>query len=81
MIDENDARWLRERFDGVVSMLSEAMAIAGHHEPLDGATTAAFGAAIAYAEMGGRFGVFDRETAMGLLASYLDDEYWTPIAG
>jgi hypothetical protein len=81
MIDENDARWLRERFDGVVHMLSEAMASTGHHEPLDGATTAAFGAAIAYAEIGARFGVLDRETAMGLLASYLDDEYWTPIGG
>ena len=81
MIDENDARWLRERFDSVLSMLSEAMATTGHHEPLDGATTAALGAAIAYAEIGGRFGVLDRETAMGLLASYLDDEYWTPIGG
>ncbi|MGH8983454.1 MAG: hypothetical protein ACRDY6_06205 [Acidimicrobiia bacterium] len=81
MINENDARWLRDRFDAVVSMLSEAMATTEDHEPLDGATTAAFGAAIAYAEIGGRFGVLDRETAMGLLASYLDDDYWTRIGG
>lgn len=80
MIDENDARWLREQFDGVVNRLSEAMAEKDHHEPLDGATTAAFGAAIAYAEIGGRLGVFDREAAMALLASYLDDDYWTPIS-
>jgi hypothetical protein len=81
MIDESDAQWLRAKFDSVVSMLSEAMASTDHHEPLDGATTAAFGAAIAYAEIGARLGVLDRETAMGLLASYLDDDYWTPIAG
>jgi hypothetical protein len=80
MVDENDARWLREQFDSVVTRLSEAMATKDHHEPLDGATTAAFGAAIAYAEVGARFGVLDRETAMGLLASYLDDDYWTPIS-
>jgi hypothetical protein len=81
MIDEKDAQWLRARFDGVVSMLSEAMATTAHHEPLDGATTAAFGAAIAYAEIGGRLGVLDRDTAMGLLASFLDEDYWMPIAG
>ncbi|HEX6310554.1 MAG TPA: hypothetical protein VF152_02905 [Acidimicrobiia bacterium] len=43
----------------------------------DGATTAAFGAAIAYAEIGGRLGVLDRATAMALLRSYVDGDSWS----
>jgi hypothetical protein len=77
MIDESHARWLRARFDVVVDALSDSMAAKDDAEPLDGATTAALGAALAYAEIGSELGVLDRATAMGLLRSYLDDESWS----
>jgi hypothetical protein len=77
MINEVDARWLRQRFDAVVDALGKSMAEKHDLEPLDGATTAAFGAAIAYAEVGSKLGILDRATAMELLRSYLDDDYWS----
>lgn len=76
MLNDLDARWLRARFDEVVHALGEAMATTRPGDPLDGAATAALGAATAYANAGIRLGVLDRELAIELLRSYADDDYW-----
>lgn len=76
MLNDTDAQWLRARFDEVVHALGEAMAATPPDDPLDGATTAAFGAASAYASVGIRLGVLDQEIAVELLRSYTDDAYW-----